>query len=166
LKPIPDEPDHDAAKDVVIDTCKSSLEMDIAEMLKSGLGRGFKGGFKVEEFERLSEPDPAMLQHYLVTLDCHYWIELAQKHVLEWLEELPDWPWQGHWTFVVHLIPQANAEWSFQVVRYSTGVWHIKNSDAKPKWPMVRSKAKVPWWPHGTMQHYADGRMVLDAVKL
>jgi hypothetical protein len=124
----------DEAKDFTLETCKTPMQMDIAEMTR-GLE---KWGFKITDFERLSDmAQTDVLQEYMVWLECNYGAELMKQNVINWLEGLPDWPWLGHWCFVVkfHISNQPRAEWTFEIVRWSQGGWSTRKTDAVPKWP-------------------------------
>lgn len=123
----------DEAKDLILDTCKTSMQMDLHEM-----GRGLeKWGFRVVDYERLSDPDPATLQEFMVWLECSYGVELMKRNVINWLEGMSRWPWVGHWCFVTkyHIPNQPNAEWTFEIVKFLQGGWSVRKTDAVPKWP-------------------------------
>lgn len=140
MNPIPDDVDRDKAKDILIDTCKTPLQMDLAQMTRSLE----KWGFKVVDYERLTDPDPAILQHFMVWLECDYGAALMKQNVVNWLEGLPDFPWRGHWCFVVKyaIMNQPRGEWTFEVVKWNQGGWSTRKTDAIPKWPDAFSRKK------------------------
>jgi hypothetical protein len=115
--------------------------MDLHEMQSRGLEQW---GFRVVDYERLSDPDPDTLQHYMVWLECGYGAALMKQNIINWLEGMPDWPWLGHWTFVVkYQIPnQPTHDWTFEIVRWSQGGWSTRKTDAVPKWPDQYTRQK------------------------
>jgi hypothetical protein len=144
--PIPTDLDADQAKAAVLDTCKSPLEMDIAEM-----SRGLeKWGFKIKEFERLSEPNPRVLQEYIVWIDSHYGIELAKTNMANWLQNIPEFPWLGKWDFVVNYAKMnfAGNEFTVRVTRYTDPFYRLHGLNIKVPWPEYsrRELLKATTW--------------------
>lgn len=131
----------DEAKDFVLETCKTAMKIDLAEMNRRGLE---KWGFRIVDYERLSDPDPTILQEFMVWLECSYGAELMKQNVINWLEGMPDWPWLGHWCFVVkyHIPNQPPHEWTFEIVRWAAGGWSTRKTDAVPKWPDAFSRRR------------------------
>jgi hypothetical protein len=139
LNPIQDDLDRDQVKAIVLDTCKSPLEMDIAQMQRSLE----KWGFKVEEFELLNEPSPGALKEHMVWLTCNYGIELARTNIENWLTGLKDFPWIGRWDFVVKYarfhrhgpVSDPRGDFTVAVTRFSGGVFNVHGVRAKMPWP-------------------------------
>lgn len=130
---------EDQAKAIVLETCKSPLQMDIAQM-KRGLEYW---GFEIKEYELLSDGKPGVLQEYMVWLDCHYGIELARTNIANWLTGLKDFPWIGRWDYVVNYAKMGGlvvqrADFTVVVTRYSGGVFNVHGVDVKMPWPNRR----------------------------
>ena len=121
------------AKDLVLDPCKTPMQMDLQGMASTGLCPAFR----ITDYERLTDPeDRGVLQQYLVWLECDYGITLAQYNIRVWLERLEDWPWVGHWAFVVryNVERQPKAEWDFEIIRFLGGMTRVRKVEAKAKW--------------------------------
>jgi hypothetical protein len=135
LNPIPVDLDEDAAKAIVLETCKSALEMDIAQM-KRGLE---KWGFRIKDFERLTDPYPypPTLQEYMVWVECHYAWDLAKTNFSNWLQGLPDFPWVGKWDFVVNaqVMNMATREFTVRVTRFLGYVHSLHGLPIRVPWP-------------------------------
>lgn len=112
----------DEAKAIVLDTCKSTLEMDIAQM-RPGLE---KRGFTISDFERL---DPHTFQQYLVWVDCPHGYELAKKNFESWLMSLSDFPWVGKWDFIII------GAFTVRVTRSPDHVYGVSPWVGKLPWP-------------------------------
>jgi hypothetical protein len=133
----------DEAKDILIETCQSPMQMDMAQMTPSLE----KWGFKITDYERMSD-STEVLQQYMVWLECSYGVELMKRNVIVWLEGLKEWPWTGQWTFVVDFyIPNMpKGEWTFEIVKFNEGGWSVRKTDACPKWPTgdIKWRLKLP----------------------
>lgn len=94
-------------------------------------------GFKIDDYERLSDPGENSLHQFMVWLNSGYEINEAKQAICRWLESLPDWPFLGQWVFVLRY---GKGEWSFEVIKYSGGRWALHKTDAEPKWfqPAIR----------------------------
>lgn len=115
----------DEAKAIVLDTCKSPMDMDIAEM-RPGLEMR---GFTISDFERLTAPH--VFQQYLVWVDCPHGYELAKKHFENWLMSLSDFPWIGKWDYII------TGAFTVRVTRYQ-GHYGISPWVGKLPWPEQR----------------------------
>lgn len=147
LSPIPVEPDVDQIKSAVLETCRSPIEMDIAQM-RRGLE---KWGFKITEYERLTDDrDRHVLQEYMVWIDSSYGIELARTNIGNWLQEMPTFPWIGRWDFVVkysHVKKfkgdggnlsdfslRVECDFTVRVRRWSGGLFNVHGVAVKVPW--------------------------------
>jgi hypothetical protein len=124
----------DEAKAIVLDTCKSPLEMDIAQM-RRGLAQQ---GFSIIEFERLTDPDPHTLQQYMVWIEsANMELQQAKTGMAAWLQGMPEFPWVGKWDFVVKYarMNMAYSEFTVRITRYSTAIYQMHGLNIRIPWP-------------------------------
>jgi hypothetical protein len=142
----------DEAKDLIIDTCKTAVQMEIAHMQRTLE----LWGFKIEDFELCNDPSEGVLPLYVVWLDSRYGIDLARANIQNWLERLPRFHWLGAWEFVVKYCKfpgQPQAEFTFTVSKYLNDFWSLRGLHGfRPKWPLDRP-GRVTLEPPKTMQH-------------
>lgn len=139
LNPIPTDPDRDQVKSIVLDTCKSPIQMDIAEM-RRGLE---KWGFKIDDFELLNDDKPGVLKEHMVWLSGHTGIEAAKANITNWLMELKEFPWIGRWDFVVKYVRfhrhgeayDPSGDFTVAVTRYTGGIFNIHGLPIRTLWP-------------------------------
>lgn len=131
----------DEAKAIVLDTCKSPLDMDIAQM-RLGLE---KWGFTISDFERFSAPDAETFQTYMVWIESgNMGIEQARTNMANWLKGMPEFPWVGHWDFVVKYaqMNMAYSEFTVRITRFTSAIYQMHGLNIRIPWPQ-RSRREI-----------------------